>query len=82
MTCSDVKLACCRLCKKPLASNLGECIHCGVCKPIEKDKCSLLHKILFALLIVGTVLAVLRYDGGGRFEPGCMQQDIDRRQRC
>lgn len=82
MTCSDVKLACCRLCKKPLASNLGECIHCGVCNPIEKDKCSLLHKVLLALLVVGTILAAFRYDGGVRIEPGCTQEGIDRRRGC
>lgn len=62
MACSDVKLACCRLCKKPLASNLGECIHCGVCNPIEKDGCSWLHRLLLALVLLGTVLATMSYE--------------------
>lgn len=62
MACSDVKLACCKLCHKPIASNLGECIHCGVCKPVEKDKCPWWHILLVIMILVGTILATLRYD--------------------
>ena len=82
MTCSDVKLACCRLCNKPLASNLGECIHCGVCKPIEEETCNWLHRILFIILIIGTILATLRYEASHRVEHDCHFEEIGRRQGC
>ncbi|MGI9508308.1 MAG: hypothetical protein ACR2QJ_03040 [Geminicoccaceae bacterium] len=82
MACSDVKLACCRLCKKPLASDLGECIHCGVCNPIEKEKCSWLQKLLLALLIVGAILASMRYETDRSGLPGCQPEETGRRQRC
>ena len=82
MACSDVKLACCRLCHKPLASNLGECIHCGVCKPIEEKTCSWLHRVLFALLIIGTVLATIRYNDGQQIEPDCRWEEIGQRRNC
>lgn len=84
MTCCDVKLACCRLCKKPIASNLGECIHCGVCKPVQEDKCSWWQRTLFILLVVGTVLATLGYDyeAGSRIEPDCAFEDIGQRNGC
>lgn len=82
MPCCDVELACCRLCKKPLASNLAECIHCGVCKPIENDKCCWWQRTLFVLLIVGTILATLRYEMGPRVEPDCAFEDIGRIDGC
>ncbi len=82
MPCSDVKLACCRLCKKPLASNLGECIHCGVCKPIEKDRCCWLHRLLFVLLVLGTILATLRYEARGRAGPDCGVREIGATHDC
>ncbi len=57
MTCSDVKLACCRLCKKPIASNLGECIHCGVCKPVKDEKIAWWHYCLVVFLLMVAVMA-------------------------
>jgi hypothetical protein len=62
MACSDVKLACCKLCKKPIASNLGECIHCGVCKPVEKEECCWWHRVLFLVLLVSAVAAAVGYE--------------------
>ena len=82
MACSDVKLACCRLCGQKIASNLGECIHCGVCKPIKEEKCGWLHKILFIILIVGTILVTIRYEGGRRFAPDCPLDDVGYSGRC
>lgn len=71
MACSDVKLACCRLCKKPLASDLGTCIHCGVCNPIEKDTCNWLHRLLLVLLLLGTVLATMSYGRHSEIDRDC-----------
>lgn len=82
MGCSDEKLACCRLCKMPVASKRGECPHCGACKPVAEEKCPLWHIILVVLIAVGTVLATMRYDTGGRAETDCFLQEIDRRQGC
>jgi len=82
MACSDVKLACCRLCGKPIASDLGECIHCGVCKPVKKEKCCWLHITLFILLIAGTILATIRYDAGRRIEPDCRLDQIGYPRGC
>ncbi len=82
MACSDVKLACCRLCGKPIASDRGECIHCGVCKPVKEETCNWLHRILFVLLIIGTVLATIRYDAGRRYEPDCRLDEIGYGQDC
>ena len=64
MACSDVKLVCCKLCKKPIASNLSECIHCGVCDPVEKETCSWWHRLLFILLFLAVLIAAIRYDPG------------------
>lgn len=82
MACSDVELACCRLCGKAIASDLGACIHCGVCKPIKKDACSWLHKALLITLIVGTILATLRYESTRRMEPECRIEEIGGSQGC
>ncbi len=82
MACSDVKLACCRLCGKPIASDRGECIHCGVCKPVKQDKCSWLHWILLGTLIAGTILATIRYDGGRYIEPDCRLDEIGYPESC
>ena len=82
MACSEVKLACCRLCGKAIASDLGACIHCGVCKPIKKDVCSWLQRALVTALIAGTILATLRYDPGSRIEPDCRIEEIGRASGC
>jgi hypothetical protein len=82
MACSDVKLACCRLCKKPLASNLGECIHCGVCNPIEKETCSWWHRAIVILLVLGTILATLRYEARGQIEKDCQRDETGEARRC
>lgn len=76
MACSDVKLACCRLCKKPIASDLGACIHCGVCKPVKDEKMPLWQICLIVMLVFGTILATIRYDGGGYIEPDCRLDEI------
>ena len=76
MGCSDEKLACCRLCKMPVASKRGECPHCGACKPVKEETCSWLHRILLILLLAGTVLATLQYRGGHRAMPDCGVQEI------
>lgn len=81
MTCSDVKLACCRLCGKPIASDLGECIHCGVCKPVPKEECSWLHRVLFILLLLGVILAAMRYEPHGDTDWDCATERI-RDERC
>ena len=59
MTCSDVKLACCKLCHKPIASNLGECIHCGVCDPVEKKESVWWHYVIVCLLLIGGLCAAV-----------------------
>ena len=82
MACPDVKLACCRLCGKPLASDLGACIHCGVCNPIAKETCSWLHRVLLILLILGTVLATLRYETKSRINQDCSIEAIGPGQGC
>ena len=82
MACSDVKLACCRLCGKPIASDLGACIHCGVCKPVKEDKCSWFQRILFILLIIGTILATMRYNIGPGYEPDCGLDEIGYPRDC
>lgn len=82
MACSDVKLACCRLCGKTIASDRGECIHCGVCKPVKDDKCSWLHWILLGSLIAGTVMATLRYEAVRHIVPDCPIQEIHRPGGC
>jgi len=82
MACSDVKLACCRLCRKPLASDLAECIHCGVCKPIADESCSWWHRLLLALLIVAAILTMLNYGGGHRNEGDCYYRDIGQQRNC
>ena len=82
MACSDVKLACCRLCKKPIASDRGECIHCGVYEPAKDEKCGWLHRVLFILLIIGTILVTIRYESGRRYEPDCRLDEIGYAQGC
>ncbi len=82
MACSDVKLACCRLCNKPIASNLGECIHCGVCKPVPEEKMPIWQICLIVMLVIGTVLATMRYDVGRRYEPDCRLDEIGYPQNC
>jgi hypothetical protein len=66
----------------PVASKRGECIHCGACNPVEKEKCCWLHRILFILLVVGTILATLQYDAAHRAEPNCGLQDSGRGGGC
>lgn len=82
MACSDVKLACCRLCNKPLASNLGTCIHCGVANPIEEKTCNWLHRVLFALLIIGAILATIRYNDGQQTRSDCRWEERGQRRDC
>jgi hypothetical protein len=82
MASSDVKLACCRLCHKPIASDLGSCIHCGVSNPVDKDKVSWLQKALIVLLIVGAILAALRYDPGRSATSDCYSQETGRSRDC
>lgn len=59
MACSDVKLVCCKLCHKQIASNLGECIHCGVCDPVPKPECCWWQRLLFILLLVFAIWATI-----------------------
>lgn len=75
MACSDVKLACCRLCGKAIASDLGACIHCGVCKPIKKDTMPWWQKALLVMIVSGTILATLRYETAPRIDPGFIGPD-------
>jgi hypothetical protein len=82
MACSDVKLACCRLCGKPIASDLGACIHCGVCKPVEEKKTPLWQICLIILMVLGTVIVTMRYDGGRQYEPDCRIEEIGRSRGC
>lgn len=82
MACSDVKLGCCRLCGKPIASDLGACIHCGVCKPVEDKKMPLWQICLIVMLVFGTILATIRYDGGRRYEPDCGFDEIGYPEGC
>lgn len=82
MACSDVKLACCRLCGKAIASDLGACIHCGVCDPVRDDKCNWLQRTLVILLILGTILATLRYEAGGDAPPDCGFGETERSRDC
>ena len=82
MACPDVKLACCRLCHKPIASDLGACIHCGVCNPVEQETCNWWHRTLFIILIIGTVLATLHFDGRDRTESDCRFEEIGRARGC
>lgn len=62
MGCPDVELACCKLCHKPIASNLGECIHCGVCNPVEKKRTPWWHYALVCCLIFIALYGALRHD--------------------
>ena len=82
MACSDVKLACCRLCGKPIASDLGECIHCGVCKPVPKEECNWWHRVCFILMVLCVILAAMRYepDRGGDWD--CEPEQIRQGDRC
>lgn len=82
MTCSDVELACCKLCKKPIASNLGECIHCGVCNPVEKKEPYLWHILLFIFLLFATVWATLGYERSPDHDWGCTTERTRDAQDC
>lgn len=82
MTCSDVELACCRLCKKPIASDLGECIHCGVCNPVLKEECPWWHRLFFILLFLGVILAAMRYERPGDIDWECGTEEIRDGRRC
>ncbi len=82
MASSDVKLACCRLCHKPIASDLGACIHCGVGKPVEDDKVGWFQKALIILLVVGALLATLGYERGRSAAPDCRLQETGRTRDC
>lgn len=76
MACSDEKLACCRLCKMPVASKRGECPHCGACKPVAEAKSCFWHVVLFVLLAVGTLMATLQFDARRPSGLDCGFQDI------
>lgn len=82
MTCSDVQLACCKLCKKPIASNLGECIHCGVCNPVEKKENNWCHYLLIIFLVLVTYWAAIAEEHPSDHDGDCTTKRTQDAQDC